>query len=96
MSDVTIWLAYLHLILTHSKRQGQGHAYFDCEYLAKDDRWANVTIAPNIMLHVDFQSAYLELIMTYSKGHFGHRNGILLNILVFLYSLLVLGQNSTI
>ena len=28
-----VWLAYLHLTLTHSKCQGQGHAYFNCKYV---------------------------------------------------------------
>ena len=33
-SQLAIKLAYLHLILAHSKSQGQGHAYYDHEYQA--------------------------------------------------------------
>ena len=36
-------LAYVHLILAHSK--GQGHTNYDCEYLTNDDRQENIVIA---------------------------------------------------
>ena len=42
--EMAFRLAYLHLILTHSK--GQCHVYFDCEYFANDDWWGDITIAP--------------------------------------------------
>ena len=31
-------LTYLYFRLTNSKGQGQGHAHFDCEFLANGDR----------------------------------------------------------
>ena len=31
-------MVYLHLILTDSEGQNQGHAHFYCEYLVNDDR----------------------------------------------------------
>ena len=43
-SHVVFRLAYLHLTLANSKDQCQGHAHFDCEYPANDDR-ANIAIA---------------------------------------------------
>ena len=32
------WHICMHLTLAHSNGHGQGHAHFDCEYLANDDR----------------------------------------------------------
>ena len=29
-------LGYFHLIMAHTKGQGEGHAHIDCEYLAND------------------------------------------------------------
>ena len=34
-----ISIEYLHLTLTHSKGQGQVHAYFDSEYLGNGNRY---------------------------------------------------------
>ena len=31
-------LAYLHMTLSHSKHEGQGHVQFNCQYLANGDR----------------------------------------------------------
>ena len=57
-------LAYSHLTLTHSKGQGQRHAHSTVNISQKMTDMANVTIAPNIMLHVGFRLAYLELTST--------------------------------
>ena len=65
------------------KGQRQGHAYFDCEHLTTHVK-ANSTTAPNIMSHVGFRLAYLELNLTYSKGQLGRTNGISPDILTFL------------
>ena len=43
-----------------------------------------MTIAPNILSHVGFRLAELELIVTNSKGQLGRRNGVTSNILAFL------------
>ena len=53
---------------------------------------ADITIDPNIMLHVGFRLVYLELTLTYSKGQLGRRNDVSLNILTFL--LIVQSANS--
>ena len=37
-------MVYLHLTLIHSKRQGQGHAHFDNEYLGHGDKLGKITI----------------------------------------------------
>ena len=39
-------LAYLHLIVTHSKGQDQdqGHAIFDSDYIGNVERYGNITI----------------------------------------------------
>ena len=57
--------------------------------IASLKRWqigANITIAPNNMLHVNFRFAYLGLTLTYSKGQLSHRNGVMQNILAFILS----------
>ena len=36
---------------------------------------AKITIALNIMSHIDFRLAYLVLTLTYSKSQLGRRNG---------------------
>ena len=38
-SYVAFRLVYAHLILTHSKGQGQGHAHFNCEYIPNGDKY---------------------------------------------------------
>ena len=48
------------------------------------DALSNITIIPNIMSHVGFRLAYLELTLTYFKGQHGNRNGVSPNILAFL------------
>ena len=45
---VAFQLAYLHLTLAYCKGRGQGHARFDCEYLA------NVNVNVNICNALEF------------------------------------------
>ena len=45
---------------------------------------ADITIAPNIMSHIGFRLAYLELTLTCSKGQLGHRYRLSPYILDFL------------
>ena len=47
---------------------------------------ANITIAPNTLLHISFRLAYLELTLT-SKNQLDCKNGVVPNIVAFLLSL---------
>ena len=40
-SSMSFRLAYLHWILTHSIRQVQGHAHFDCRYVGNGERYGS-------------------------------------------------------
>ena len=68
-------LAYLHLTTGHSKGQGQHLAYFDCEYLANDDRWTNIRINITTIESIIIWLAYLHLTVAYSRDKvqgYGH------------------------
>ena len=47
-----LWLAYLHLTLTHSKGQDQGHAHFDSEYIGNGERYDKNYNCHQIASHV--------------------------------------------
>ena len=59
-------LAYLHLTMANSTGQGQGHVFFNCEYLVDDDRVDN-SIPSNRKLHVGFRLAYFNLTLAHSE-----------------------------
>ena len=68
-------LAYLHLMIAHSKDQCQGHAHFDWISC----KWCHAYLTlllPQILSPVSFWLAYLELILTYSKSQLSRRNGV--------------------
>ena len=77
-SHVAFRLAYLHLIFAHSKGQDRGQMV---------TARAKVILLPQILSHVSFRLANLELEITlaYSKGQRVRRNSDSPIILVFLF-----------
>ena len=74
-------LAYLHLTLPIVKvTLTVRHVKIVNIWQMVTDR-ANITLASDIMSHVGFRLAYLELTLTYSKGQHGRGNGVSHNIL---------------
>ena len=60
-------LMNLHLILAHSKGQGQGLTNIDCEYLVNGDIWPMLLLSIHEKSPICFWLVYLHLIMVHSK-----------------------------
>ena len=61
-------LTYLHLTLTHSKDQGQGHTHFDYESHKRMADGTNIAIADSLEAARRLRLTYVHLTLAHSKG----------------------------